>query len=128
MMNKCQMDKYKNKYRITSSMLPNWDYNSNAGYYITIFMALSLLVKMNLIQNRLVETRCIASLHYTTNQKITEKHRQTNLHHNQKIWHPSCAVLNRPLPHLHGNIILISNGRNVIINILYGMILISTAS
>lgn len=30
------MDKYKNKYRIPSTRLKNWDYGSNAAYFITI--------------------------------------------------------------------------------------------
>ena len=33
------MDKYKNKYRIPSSRLQNWDYGSNAAYFITICTA-----------------------------------------------------------------------------------------
>ena len=31
-----KMDKYKNKYRITSVRLKTWDYGSNASYFITI--------------------------------------------------------------------------------------------
>ena len=30
------MDKYKNKYRIPSARLQNWDYGSNAAYFVTI--------------------------------------------------------------------------------------------
>ncbi len=30
------MDKYKNKYRIQSHRKPNWDYSSNALYFLTI--------------------------------------------------------------------------------------------
>lgn len=30
------MDKYKNKYRIPSARLQNWDYGSNGAYFITI--------------------------------------------------------------------------------------------
>jgi putative transposase len=30
------MDKYKNKYRIQSHRKPNWDYSSNAMYFLTI--------------------------------------------------------------------------------------------
>ena len=30
------MDKYKNKYRITSVRLQKWDYGSNASYFVTI--------------------------------------------------------------------------------------------
>jgi len=30
------MDKFKNKYRIPSTRLQNWDYGSNAAYFITI--------------------------------------------------------------------------------------------
>lgn len=30
------MDKFKNKYRIASARLPNWDYGSNALYFVTI--------------------------------------------------------------------------------------------
>jgi putative transposase len=30
------MDKFKNKYRIPSARLKNWDYGSNGAYYITI--------------------------------------------------------------------------------------------
>lgn len=33
------MDKYKNKYRIPSARLQNWDYGSNAAYFITICTA-----------------------------------------------------------------------------------------
>ncbi|MBE9481144.1 MAG: hypothetical protein IMY69_05565 [Bacteroidetes bacterium] len=33
------MDKYKNKYRIPSARLQNWDYGSNATYFITICTA-----------------------------------------------------------------------------------------
>lgn len=33
------MDKYKNKYRIPSARLQNWDYGSNASYFITICTA-----------------------------------------------------------------------------------------
>ncbi|MCK4361319.1 MAG: hypothetical protein KAV70_06210 [Bacteroidales bacterium] len=33
------MDKYKNKYRIASARLQNWDYGSNATYFITICTA-----------------------------------------------------------------------------------------
>ena len=29
-------DKFKNKYRIPSTRLQNWDYGSNAAYFITI--------------------------------------------------------------------------------------------
>ena len=29
-------DKYKNKYRIDSTRLPNWDYGNEAAYYVTI--------------------------------------------------------------------------------------------
>ena len=32
-------DKFKNKYRITSARLSNWDYSSNASYFITICTA-----------------------------------------------------------------------------------------
>ncbi len=30
------MTKYKNKYRMESTRLPNWDYGSNAAYFVTI--------------------------------------------------------------------------------------------
>ncbi|MEZ4890791.1 MAG: hypothetical protein R2779_09675 [Crocinitomicaceae bacterium] len=30
------MDKFKNKYRIPSARLQNWDYGSNGAYFITI--------------------------------------------------------------------------------------------
>ncbi|PIZ05861.1 MAG: transposase, partial [Flavobacteriales bacterium CG_4_10_14_0_8_um_filter_32_5] len=30
------MDKFKNKYRIPSARLKNWDYGSNGAYFITI--------------------------------------------------------------------------------------------
>ncbi len=33
------MDKYKNKYRIASARLQNWDYDSNALYFVTICTA-----------------------------------------------------------------------------------------
>jgi putative transposase len=29
-------DKYQNKYRIPSARLQNWDYGSNAAYFVTI--------------------------------------------------------------------------------------------
>ncbi|MFV0591324.1 MAG: transposase [Draconibacterium sp.] len=29
-------DKYRNKYRISSARLPNWDYSRNAAYFVTI--------------------------------------------------------------------------------------------
>jgi len=32
----CKMDKFKNKYRIPSARLKNWDYGSNGAYFITI--------------------------------------------------------------------------------------------
>jgi hypothetical protein len=33
------MDKYRNKYRIASARLQNWDYGSNAMYFVTICTA-----------------------------------------------------------------------------------------
>ena len=30
------MDKYKNKYRILSHRMPNWDYSGNGMYFITL--------------------------------------------------------------------------------------------
>lgn len=33
------MDKYKNKFRISSSRLQNWDYGWNAAYFVTICTA-----------------------------------------------------------------------------------------
>jgi len=33
------MDKFRNKYRITSTRLQNWDYGSNGAYYITMVTA-----------------------------------------------------------------------------------------
>ncbi len=33
------MKKYKNKYRIDSARIPNWDYGRNAAYYVTICTA-----------------------------------------------------------------------------------------
>ena len=32
-------EKYKNKYRITSTRLKNWDYRNNGAYFITICTA-----------------------------------------------------------------------------------------
>ncbi len=33
------MDKFKNKYRIPSARLQNWDYGWNAAYFVTICTA-----------------------------------------------------------------------------------------
>jgi len=30
------MDKFRNRYRIQSTRLPNWDYGWNASYFITL--------------------------------------------------------------------------------------------
>ncbi len=31
-----RMEKFQNKYRISSARLPSWDYRANAAYFITI--------------------------------------------------------------------------------------------
>jgi REP element-mobilizing transposase RayT len=33
------MDKFKNKYRVKSARLQDWDYGSNAGYFVTVCVA-----------------------------------------------------------------------------------------
>jgi len=33
---KIKMDKFKNKYRISSARLQSWDYGANGAYFITI--------------------------------------------------------------------------------------------
>ena len=51
------MDKFRNKYRIPSTRLQNWDYGWNAAYFITICTA-----NRECFFGDIVETQNLASL------------------------------------------------------------------
>ncbi len=63
------MDKFKNKYRITSARLQNWDYGSPGLYFITICTKNRECYFGDITT---VETQCIASLQPMTSIQTTK--------------------------------------------------------
>ena len=56
------MDKFKNKYRISSARLQSWDYSANGAYFITICTENREHFFGEIVDTPNVETRLIASL------------------------------------------------------------------
>jgi REP element-mobilizing transposase RayT len=48
------MNKFRNKYRISSARLPNWDYGWNGGYFITICTAHRELFFGNIVHGEII--------------------------------------------------------------------------
>ena len=74
------MDKYKNKYRIPTNRMQDYDYGSNGCYHVTIctknrehYFGEIVVETDNVETRRNVETRLIASLRATEIGKIAEK-------------------------------------------------------
>ena len=70
------MKKFQNKYRIPSARLQNWDYGANGAYFITICTdkmkcLFGDVVSNADVSNANVETRLIASLRDTIDEKCT---------------------------------------------------------
>jgi putative transposase len=64
------MEKYKNKYRIPSARLQNWDYGWNASYFITICTHNRECYFGEIVDT--VETQCIASLRPPIAMQLSE--------------------------------------------------------
>ncbi len=65
------MTKFRNKYRIESARLQNWDYGSNALYFITICTKnrkcfFGKIIEMQNVETQNVETQNFASLHFAS--------------------------------------------------------------
>ena len=54
MMIKIMTDKFKNRYRINSHRMPNWDYAGNGIYFITIVTQGRECVLGNIVNNKMV--------------------------------------------------------------------------
>jgi REP element-mobilizing transposase RayT len=63
------MKKFQNKYRIPSARLQNWDYGANGAYFITICTDKMECLFGDVVSNADVETRLIASLQDTIDEK-----------------------------------------------------------
>ncbi|MFA9191610.1 hypothetical protein AAGV28_09545 [Flavobacterium sp. FZUC8N2.13] len=63
------MNKFQNKYRIPSARLQNWDYGENGAYFITICIDKMECLFGDVVSNANVETRLIASLRDTIDEK-----------------------------------------------------------
>ena len=85
---------FKNKYRIPSARLTNWDYGSNASYFITICTKDSYCYF-----GEIVETRFIAS----SLGKLAEKHWQEIPHHFPYVKLDVFVVMPN---HIHGILII----------------------
>jgi putative transposase len=71
------MDKFKDKYRIPSARLQNWDYGSPGLYFITICTKDRISYFGDIIlQNQTVETQNFASLQSTEIGKIAQQYWQ----------------------------------------------------
>jgi REP element-mobilizing transposase RayT len=66
------MEKYQHTYRVPSARLNNWDYASNASYFITICTRNGKHY-FGEIKNVVTETQCTASLHATEIGNIVEQ-------------------------------------------------------
>lgn len=66
-------EKFQDKYRIPSARLQNWDYGSDAAYFITICTKERDCIFGDIaIETRSIETRSIASLHTEPFMRLNE--------------------------------------------------------
>ena len=133
--------KYRNKYRIKSIRLPNWDYGWNGSYFITIctqnrkhFFGEIVNSKMQLSEIGMFAEKYwyVIPQHFPFVKLgafvVMPNHihgiiiiKKTNLDHNPKIWHRLFVDIKLVLQKMQRKSIQCDNGNPDIMNILFAM-------
>jgi putative transposase len=99
------MKKFQNKYRIPSARLQNWDYGENGAYFITICIDKMECLFGDVVSNANVETRLIASLQDTIDEKC-----EMQLNELGKIAHDIWEEIPNKFPFVElGNFVIMPN-------------------
>ncbi len=99
------MDKFQNKYRITSARLLNYDYGSNGAYFITICTSNRINYFGEIVET-MVESRLIASLRASEIGKLAQQYWMEIPNHFPFIELGNFVVMPN---HVHGILIINKN-------------------